>query len=565
MPPLGPAANKGSPMPQRDWRNPQWLDDLSASGDWWNDVEAPRGRSGRAQSMDVKSASFLRYEKERELNELIAKGLRNLNELRQPDVPLSQQRGPAEPLAPVPLQPRGREPSPTFSGAQHRSRSARSGGSPVLTLGSPRPSIPTSARAPAAAHPPPPRRSSSASRPAVRSRSASPSFAYFHGRQAHPQRAANTSRLSTPRTPTTRSGALPPRPPLAKRQEVRTPNYVQQITREELEDFYARQEELQARRLNRSPSPEPEHVPRIRVQPEFRQLESREIWTHLYRKGQKDRRDREALLKQAEDRRREAEEEELAAHPFRPQISSAAQAHTPSAPVFQRLFKGDVKHRQANMVALEQELDTKQERLCPFRPAVHDSQMNRRDETYDEFIERLHREAEDLKERLAEQRERMKVTERNRIEMEHRAADHHYKRKAVRREEREKERRLLLAERGGSAIPQELQHRPRPAASHDSSPSHQPPPADHHSALRDRRRDSSGMDSTASSRRHPVFVEPVAAETWNPVRPDGSGLDRAAPRTRHEEVRDDVSDLSRSSAASSSTPRVGRRPAPAAP
>lgn len=51
-------------------------------------VERAVAHSGRAQSMDVKSASFLRYEKERELNELIAKGLRNLNELRQPDVPL---------------------------------------------------------------------------------------------------------------------------------------------------------------------------------------------------------------------------------------------------------------------------------------------------------------------------------------------------------------------------------------------------------------------------------------------------------------------------------------------
>lgn len=81
---------------QRDWRNPQWLEERT-SNNWWSDVEGSQSRQPQPYEMDPKSASRLRWEKEKELNDLIAKGLKNLSALRQPE-PRGNAQPPPEPV-----------------------------------------------------------------------------------------------------------------------------------------------------------------------------------------------------------------------------------------------------------------------------------------------------------------------------------------------------------------------------------------------------------------------------------------------------------------------------------
>lgn len=282
-----------------------------------------------------------------------------------------------------------------------------------------------------------------------------------------------------------------------------------------------------------------------KVQVESRGYGGPQIWSHLYEKGMVSMKDRQKKQEEAARFRKEKEETEITKlYTFKPQLSEAGKAYSTQSKVVDRLYRSDCKHRRANLAVLEQAADKAQDRICTFRPDLKESSAaERRNESQEEFVERLFQEAEERKGRLEAKREQFKTSERSKIEAEHCRANYHYAQKLQRDTEREKEKRLRQAEMTESTIPQQPQKRSgNDHSQHDVQESSQ----DHSSTPR--------PTGSFLSARRPIVVEAVMAETRH------STGRSAPPANSHQPVRRDddvVSDISRSSLSSSnSTERV---------
>jgi len=377
--------------------------------------------------VDPKTASRQRWEKEKQLNELIAQGLKNLNELRNPaSVSVeSTRRSPAS--------SRGRSPSSARSCCRPHT-TTRNGAEPRQPV---RRQLYEGVTSKVDCSPRQPRSSSQvAPSQSRRARSQSPAsqFAYFHSGYVKTRAPEPAWQPHAWGSPLNARKGLPPKPPRSKSQD--RSGRPKKLTREELEEFYARQEDLQQKRLSRQPLPEPEHIPRVRSASQERVPRESQVWDTLYVHAVQSREKRKHMVEYAQQQKAHAEEKEAA------QYLKAPKKKVGPNDAHERLYN-DRERLMKERKEIEKKVDVQFHAVCTFHPEIHHRLTEHdRGESQEEMTERLFQEAEQRAGRIEKKRDLYASKEKSAIEKEHRLADHHYARRAQREEERARERKM---------------------------------------------------------------------------------------------------------------------------